>query len=204
MALGRQLHDDGGEFASYFEDLLSRLDQEAGWCGVFWQRDPDGMAACLDGAEVPPWDVVQALLHDLAADHGTHAAERETALARTLHEAARTAHDARPGVRQLLGERLDLMLVERRYAAERQADLAARLPGAAPEDVERLRLDLAWARDDHERATARSAELRFRIEELERSAPSVAVSAGAEGAPDRPARASRRPRGARFAGVEAE
>ena len=53
-----------GEFANYLNDLMARLDQGGGWCGVFWQRDPDGMRACLDGREVPPWDVVEALLQD--------------------------------------------------------------------------------------------------------------------------------------------
>ncbi|MDG4860800.1 hypothetical protein P8605_21975, partial [Streptomyces sp. T-3] len=76
-----QLPDQVREFAGYLQGLLARLDQGGGWCGVFWQRDPDGMTACLDGHEVPPWDVVQALLHDLAADAGTAVAEGEAARA---------------------------------------------------------------------------------------------------------------------------
>ncbi|MFF1628321.1 hypothetical protein ACFVXV_23330, partial [Streptomyces sp. NPDC058272] len=57
-----QLPGQVREFARYLNGLMERLDQGGGWCGVFWQRDPDGMRACLDGWEVPPWDVVEALL----------------------------------------------------------------------------------------------------------------------------------------------
>ncbi|WP_324615407.1 hypothetical protein [Streptomyces sp. NRRL S-920] len=149
-------------------DLLGRLDQSAGWCGVFWQRDPDGMRACLDGAEVPPWDVVQALLHDLAADRGIPEAERETGRARTLHRASLTAYDARPGARELLSDRLDLMLGEQRIALERQAELGRQLSEAVtPDEADRINLDLAWVRDDHERATARCVELRERMDRLD-------------------------------------
>lgn len=137
---------------------------------MFWSRDPEGMQACLDGSEVPPWDVVEALLHDLAAGYGAQAAERETERARALHDASLAAYDARPGGRVLLGERLDMMLTEQRFAVERQAELGRSLATAATQDeVERLNHDLAWVRDDHERATARCAELRERIERLDRA-----------------------------------
>ncbi|MFG2648603.1 hypothetical protein [Streptomyces sp. NPDC048436] len=169
MAVG-QLPDHVREFARYLRDLLVRLDQGAGWCGVFWSRDPEGMRACLDGAEVPPWDVVEALLHDLATGYGAQAAERETERARALHGASLAAYDARPGGRGLLGERLDMMLTEQRYAVERQAELGRSLADAVmPDEVERINRDLAWVRDDHERATARCAELRERIEQLEQA-----------------------------------
>ncbi|MEV8019833.1 hypothetical protein AB0O76_26475 [Streptomyces sp. NPDC086554] len=169
MAVG-QLPDQVREFARYLRDLLARLDSGAGWCGVFWSRDPDGMQACIDGAEVPPWDVVEALLHDLAAAYGERAAGQETQQARALHAASLAAYDARPGGSQLLGERLDMMITEQRYAVERQAELGRSLAAAAtPDEVERLNRDLAWVRDDHERATARCAELRERIERLEQA-----------------------------------
>ncbi|MFD1662109.1 hypothetical protein ACFSL4_28960, partial [Streptomyces caeni] len=156
------------EFASYLNGLLTRLDQGGGWCGVFWQRDPDGMRACLEGREVPPWDVVEALLQDLAAAYGTAVAVQEAERARALHDASFAAYDARPGGRNALGDRLDVMLREQRYAAERRADLGHRLRSAAdPVEAESLRLDLAWAEDDHERATARCAELRRRMEALD-------------------------------------
>ncbi|MDX2675358.1 hypothetical protein [Streptomyces soliscabiei] len=162
------------EFASHLSALLVRLDQGAGWCAVFWQRDPDGMQACLDGREVPPWDVVEALLQDLAAEYGTEVAVQEAERVRPLHAAALAAHDARPGGRDALGDRLDVMLREQRYAAERLADLSRRLASAATHDqADAIRLDLAWAHDDHERATARCAELRYRMVELDRLPASV-------------------------------
>ncbi|GHF45538.1 hypothetical protein [Streptomyces griseosporeus] len=171
------------EFARWLDGLLTRLDQGGGWCGVFWQRDPDGMRACLDGREVPPWDVVEALLTDFAGRYGGPAAAAETDRARPLHAAALTAYDARPGARDALADRLDVMLREQRYAAERQADLTHRLTSATgPEEARALRLDLAWARDDHARAAARCAELRGRIARLEgsraRSAGPVDGAAG--------------------------
>ncbi|GKQ35940.1 hypothetical protein [Streptomyces sp. A012304] len=159
------------EFANYLDGLLARLDQGSGWCAVFWQRDPDGMRACLDGHEMPPWDVVEALLQDLAAAYGTAVAAQEAERARPLHIAALVAHDTRPGARDALGDRLDVMLREQRYAVERQAELGRLLAAATTrEEVEALRLDLAWAHDDHERATARCAELRYRLAELDRRA----------------------------------
>ncbi|MFI8929960.1 hypothetical protein ACIG3E_20050 [Streptomyces sp. NPDC053474] len=169
MAVG-QLPEQVTEFARYLNDLLARLDQSAGWCGVFWSRDPDGMRACLDGTEVPPWDVVQALLHDLAADVGVGAAQAETGRARSLHAASVAAHDDRPGGRELLSDRLDMMLQEQRFAVEREQELARALALAAtPDEVDRIHLDLAWVRDDHERAAARCGELRRRMERLDRA-----------------------------------
>ncbi|MGW3812605.1 hypothetical protein [Streptomyces sp. NPDC005046] len=160
------------EFARYLNGLVARLDQSGGWCGVFWQRDPDGMRACLQGWEVPPWDVVEALLQDVVAEFGERAAAQETERARALHDAALAAYDARPGGRDALGDRLDVMLREQRYAAERQAELGRLLHTAASrEDAETIRLDLAWAENDHERATARCVELRHRMDSVDRRAP---------------------------------
>ncbi|MFE9647721.1 hypothetical protein ACFYO0_27125 [Streptomyces sp. NPDC006365] len=164
-----QLPGQVREFAQYLKGLLTRLDQGGGWCAVFWQRDPEGMRACLDGWEVPPWDVVEALLQDLAVAYGDRAAAQETERARALHRASLAAYDARPGGRDALSDRLDVMLREQRYAAERQAELTHSLRAAASRDeADSIRLDLAWARDDHERATARCAEIRSRIGELDR------------------------------------
>lgn len=157
------------EFARYLNGLLVRLDQGAGWCGVFWQRDPDGMRACLEGHEVPPWDVVEALLQDLAAEYGTGAAAPEAEQVRALHQASLAAFDARSGARDALGDRLDVMLREQKYAAERLAELGRLLGATAThEEAEALRLDLAWAHDDHERASARCVELRYRLDQLAR------------------------------------
>ncbi|MDV9173058.1 hypothetical protein R6V09_23445, partial [Streptomyces sp. W16] len=163
-----QLPGQVREFANYLDRLLARLDQGGGWCGVFWQRDPDGMQACLGGREIPPWDVVEALLQDLAAEYGPGVAAQENERARALHAAALAAFDARPGSRDALSDRLDVMLREQKYAAERQAELGRSLTSATTqEEADALRLDLAWAHDDHERATARCTELRARIEELD-------------------------------------
>ncbi|MES5818867.1 hypothetical protein [Streptomyces sp. RG80] len=156
------------EFVNYLNGLLARLDQGGGWCAVFWQRDPDGMRACLEGREVPPWDVVEALLQDLATEYGPEVAAAEAEQARALHTEALAAYDARPGGRDELGDRLDVMLREQRYAAERQTQLGHALAAATTrEEADVLRLDLAWARDDHERATVRCAELRSRMQRLD-------------------------------------
>ncbi|GAA2444241.1 hypothetical protein [Streptomyces glaucus] len=174
MAVDR-LPDRVREFADYLRGLLARLDQDGGWCGVFRRRDPEGMRACLDGREVPPWDVVEALLQDLAAGYGPEAARTEAERARALHAAALAAHDARPGARDALRDRLDAMLREQRYAAERELELERLLASAATrEAADVLRLDLAWARDDHARAAARCAELRARTAGLDRRAAAPA------------------------------
>ncbi|MFD6172438.1 hypothetical protein [Streptomyces coeruleorubidus] len=168
MAADR-LPDEVREFAHYLDGLLARLDPSGGWCAVFWQRDPEGMRACLDGREMPPWDVVEALLQDLAGQYGPGGAGPETERARSLHAAALAAYDAGPGGRDALRDRLDVMLREQKYAAERQADLIRLLATAATrEEADALRLDFAWAHDDHERATARCAELRARMADLDR------------------------------------
>ncbi|MFJ9352294.1 hypothetical protein [Streptomyces sp. NPDC101237] len=157
------------EFANHLDGLLARLDRDGGWCAVFWQRDPDGMRACLDGVEVPPWDVVAALLQDFATAYGPETAARTAERTRRLHADALAACDARPGAREDLGDRLDAMLREQRYTADRVAQLV-RAHGAARSraEADSLGVDLAWARDDHERALSRCAELRDRIARWER------------------------------------
>ncbi|MCZ7457061.1 hypothetical protein [Streptomyces sp. WMMC940] len=157
-----QLPHQVGDFARYFRTVTGRLDAESGWCGVFWRRDPDGLTACLRGAEVPPWDVVESLLHDLAAD------DEEMLHARGLHAAAATAHDRRPGGGEALRERLELMRREQAHAAERGRELLRRL-SSVPEGSPAYRdlaHDLSWANDDHTRATSRCAELATRIAAL--------------------------------------
>ncbi|MFF5515846.1 hypothetical protein [Streptomyces coeruleorubidus] len=181
MAADR-LPDEVREFVHYLDGLLARLDPSGGWCAVFWQRDPEGMRACLDGREMPPWDVVEALLQDLAGQYGPGGAGPETERARSLHAAALAAYDAGPGGRDALRDRLDVMLREQKYAAERQADLIRLLATAATrEEVDALRLDFAWAHDDHERATARCAELRARMADLDRRERDVSHSAWGSG-----------------------
>ncbi|MGW1142501.1 hypothetical protein, partial [Streptomyces zhihengii] len=174
---------EAGEFARYLTDLCGRTDRRDGWCAIFWQRDPEGMRACLDGVEIPPWDVVGSLLHDLAAVTGAVYAEQETARARALHTAAATAHDRRPGGREALLERLELMRREEVYAKHRAGELL-RLLSAEPErgpEAERLTVELAWTRDDHARAMARIAELTTRLSRLDPPRP-LGPSGGAAGA----------------------
>ncbi|MER5526258.1 hypothetical protein ABT075_16915 [Streptomyces sp. NPDC002677] len=179
------------EFANYLNGLLARLDQGAGWCAVFWQRDPDGMQACLGGREVPPWDVVEALLQDLATAYGPEAAAGAAGQARQLHAGALAAYDARPGAREDLSDRLDVMLREQRYAAERLAQLGRAYSSArSREEAESLDIDLAWARDDHERASARCAELRTRMGRLEQRAEPGPPSPGPAAEPTAAARAA--------------
>ncbi|MGW1987677.1 hypothetical protein ACWCPJ_35350 [Streptomyces collinus] len=159
------------EFANYLDGFLERLRQDGGWCGVFWRRDPEGMRACLDGLEVPPWDVMEALLQDLAAAYGPAAAAAERERALLLHTAAVAACDALPGARDALADRLDVMLRTQRYAVERQAELALLLAAAITrEEADALRVDIAWAHDDHDRASARCAALRARLTALDRPA----------------------------------
>ncbi|MFJ5845064.1 hypothetical protein [Streptomyces sp. NPDC092903] len=155
-----------GEFAHYLRYLTRLLDPARGWYGVFRERDPEGMRACLEGAEIPPWDVVDSLLVDLATVRGDVFAGRESARAAELHATSAAAHDRRPGGRQQLVERLELMLREQAHAAQRLR--AAHGSGAAGElDAQAS----AWARDDHERASARCAELRRRLAAVADDAP---------------------------------
>ncbi|WP_411081351.1 hypothetical protein [Streptomyces sp. cmx-18-6] len=153
-----------GAFAQYLRDLTARLDPGRGWYGVFARRDPAGMRSCLDGVEIPPWDVVESLLADLAALHGARFAEQVSVRAAALYSASAAAHDRRPGGRQELVHRLELMIREQDRAVERLRTAGA---GAGPLDPEAL----AWARDDHRRASARCAELRGRLAAVTGPAP---------------------------------
>ncbi|MGW5449100.1 hypothetical protein [Streptomyces asiaticus] len=166
MASG-QLPAEVEEFATYLRGLTRRLDSGAGWYGVFALRDPDGLRACLDGLEVPPWDLVQSLLQDLSAQHGPGAAQEAASRAATLYRASVAAHDAGPGRPEALRDRLDGMLRQRRNAARRVADLRSALSTAEdPAARHRLAAELAWAHDDYQRATARTEELHARLAAL--------------------------------------
>ncbi|WAP58981.1 hypothetical protein [Streptomyces sp. S465] len=202
---GGQLPAEVAEFARYLRALTGRLDAGTGWYGVFALRDPQGLKACLDGLEVPPWDLVQALLQDLSAQHGPGAAQEAAARAATLYRASVTAHDAGPGSREALQDRLHGMLREQRNAARRERDLQAALSAAQDAaDRERLGTELAWAHDDWRRATARTEELHARLTALptpphpSRPAPGATASPGAYGAYDADgAGHAGRPRGTR-------
>ncbi|MEV5594639.1 hypothetical protein [Streptomyces sp. NPDC052496] len=185
------------EFARFLRGLTQLLDRTAGWYGIFTLRDPEGLRACLDGRDVPPWDVVESLLHDLAEQRGAHTVRTAGPRARRLHQAAVAAYDARPGAPARLADRLDVMLRERQYAALRGRELLAALRTAdgGPE-TERLTGELAWARDDHARTGARVRELQARVDaSAERAAvrrlPGDAAGPAAPRAPAGAARLAR-------------
>ncbi|MFG2583478.1 hypothetical protein [Streptomyces malaysiensis] len=177
-----QLPPEVEEFARYLRALTRGLDAGTGWYGVFALRDPEGLRACLDGLEVPPWDLVQSLLQDLSARHGPQIAEDAAARAATLYRASVAAHDAGPGAREALQGRLDGMLRQQRNAASRERDLRAAV--SAAEDTaarERLAADLAWAHDDWQRATARTEELHARLAATTAPPPSGAPAPATSG-----------------------
>ncbi|MFI1398234.1 hypothetical protein [Streptomyces sp. NPDC020681] len=160
-----QLPVETGVFARYLKGLVAMLDPDGGWYGVFWGRDPEGMRACLEGVEIPPWDVVESLFQDLAMARGTAFAAQETPRARQLHAASAAAYDRQPGGREALAERLELMRRELIYAMGREEELMRRLatePAGTPKAEQQVN-ELEWIRDDHARATARVAELRARL-----------------------------------------
>lgn len=161
--------------ARFLRALTRVLDVRTGWYEVFAERDPQGLADCLDGREVPPWDVVTALLHDLAVLRGPAAAQSATERAGWLYRAATAAFDARPDSGTVLRERLAAMEAEAARAQRRQRELiaAARIVRREQGDAAAARyaVDIAWAWDDWQRANARCAELRARLAARSGDAP---------------------------------
>lgn len=213
-----QLPVEVATFTGWLAELMGRVPSGAGWHGVFAERDPEGLRACFAGAEILPWDVVESLLQDAGEPADGPLALR----GRALYAAATDAHDRRPGGAAALTERRELMERERRYAESRARELGDRFranPAPGPEEAARLEHDLAWTRDDHARAAARVADLTARLRRLgEPGAPAPGAPASGAGAPGRdalggagashreglPAKARRRPRGARYAWLEGE
>ncbi|WP_037681066.1 hypothetical protein [Streptomyces albus] len=158
-----------GQFTQALGELTAALEPADGWYAVFLRRDPEGMDACSQGREMLPWDVAEALLQDFAALYGIPATEQVYERVREAYRVAAAAYDARPGGRQALLGRLDVMIRERRYAAVRLRRLAGSAPGAgsAVGVSARNGTELAWAEDDVNRASARCAELRRRLEALD-------------------------------------
>ncbi|MFG3349960.1 UL36 very large tegument protein [Streptomyces sp. NPDC048018] len=184
-----QLPAEVAAFTAWLGGLAGRLDPDEGWYGVFVTRDPQGMRACLDGTDILPWDVVESLLHDLAEPPDGPVAAR----GRALYEAASAAHDRTPGGAAALAERRELMRHEARHAEARIREL-----GASP----RFADERAWAQDDLARARAREAELAARLARLAAAAGSPAPRPADAAAPPGPP-PRRRPRGARYAWLEA-
>ncbi|MGP3689292.1 hypothetical protein ACTVZO_32100 [Streptomyces sp. IBSNAI002] len=153
-----------GQFAEYLRGLTQRLDPGAGWYGEFLRRDPDGVRACLDGAALPPWDVVESLLRDLAAARGEELAAREGAYAARLRASAVGAWDGLPGAAERLRTEHAAAAAQRAAAQAAVRNLTARLGAAAdPVEADALARELSWTHDDEARATARHEDLASRL-----------------------------------------
>ncbi|MEU8764629.1 UL36 very large tegument protein [Streptomyces sp. NPDC048659] len=179
-------------FAGWLSELAGRLRPGGGWYGVFAARDPEGLRACFEGTELPPWDVVESLLQDLGEPPGAPRAVR----GRALHRAAAVAHDRAPGAAAALTARRELMEHEAHRAGTRVRELAAS-PGP----------ELAWARDDLARARARVAELTARLARVAPRATHPGAPPGPGPAPapaPAPSSGKGRPRGARYAWLDGE
>ncbi|GAA0478471.1 UL36 very large tegument protein [Streptomyces olivaceiscleroticus] len=170
-----RLRDSVDAFAHFLGELTAALHPAEGWYGVFARRDPEGLRACLEGREVPPWDVVESLLHDLAGRRGEQAAAEAGARARELHGAAAAAYDVLTGGPAALRDRFDAMLDELHHATGRERELRAALQQAdAATDTAALEGELAWIADDVARARARVREIRQRMADGAASADTAA------------------------------
>ncbi|MFE7130483.1 hypothetical protein ACFVIM_06475 [Streptomyces sp. NPDC057638] len=175
----RQLPAEREAFTRYLAGLTARLDHERGWYAVFLDRDPEGMRLCAAGVEVPPWDLVESLLHDLVTAHGSGFVAEEEARARRLHSAAVSVFDRRPGGVQALEagvERTRGELIRATVHADELTRLLESPPRGADDAGERERVvrELRWAHDLRARATARLAELRGRLDALTDRTPAAA------------------------------
>ncbi|MCY0928813.1 hypothetical protein OTB20_21895 [Streptomyces sp. H27-H1] len=145
--------------------MTQRLNPGAGWYGEFLRRDPEGMRACLAGAAMPPWDVLDSLLTDLAETVGAAALARETQYAAGLRTAAAGVWDQLPGGVEELRTLLASAEEQQARAQVALRELSARLAETAdPVEAEALSRELSWTRDDASRATARHTDLTTRLE----------------------------------------
>ncbi|WP_324616146.1 hypothetical protein [Streptomyces sp. IMTB 1903] len=182
--------------------MTQRLDAGAGWYGEFLRRDPEGMRACLDGAAIPPWDVMESLLRDLAGAAGAELAARETVYAARLRAAAVTVWDRLPGGEEELRTLLAAAAAQRAGSEAALRSLTARLGGSADRaETDALTRELSWTQDDMARAAARHEDLAARLAALE-TTPSP--TARHQGSPHPPRPATRtEPRPAPAAGPDA-
>ncbi|MGW6820291.1 hypothetical protein [Streptomyces sp. NPDC055005] len=149
------------QLAEYLRGLTRRLDPGAGWYGEFLRRDPDGMRACLDGAAIPPWDVVESLLGDAGAVAG------EVEYAARLRGAAAGAWDRAPGGAGELRTLLRTAAAQREASEAALRSLTARLGGTPdPAEAAALAREVAWTRDDAARAAGRHEDLTARLAAL--------------------------------------
>ncbi|MFD6885211.1 hypothetical protein [Streptomyces sp. NPDC059957] len=154
-----------GQLSGYMRGLTQRLDPGTGWYGEFLRRDPEGMRACLDGAAMPPWDVLESLLGDLAASSAPGALVRETQYAAGLRAAAVGVWDRLPGGVEELRTLIASAAEQRARARAALRVLSARLAETTdPAQAQALARELSWTRDDDARATARHEDLTARLE----------------------------------------
>ncbi|MFF3862543.1 hypothetical protein [Streptomyces sp. NPDC002209] len=164
-----------GQLSGYLRGLTQRLDPGAGWYGEFLRRDPEGLRACLDGAAMPPWDVLESLLGDLAGARGAESAQRESQYAARLRAAAVTVWDRLPGGAEELRTLLAAAADQRAVSEAATRALTARLAATADRtEAEALTRELAWTRDDAARAAARQQDLTSRLTALSAPAPEPA------------------------------
>ncbi|MEV8532587.1 hypothetical protein [Streptomyces sp. NPDC051211] len=179
--------------AAHLRQLVSHLDPGSGWYGEFLRRDPEGMRACLDGVAMPPWDVLESLLQDLAAARGEELAARARARAAELRQAAVTAYDRLPGGAEELRTLLAAAGAQHASSEAAMRALSAQLGAAAdPAESDFLTRELSWTQDDLTRAASRCTDLATRLSALTvpPAAPGAArqdwAGAGAEPLPGVP------------------
>ncbi|WP_328619903.1 hypothetical protein [Streptomyces sp. NBC_00354] len=164
-----------GQLSGYLRGLTQRLDPGAGWYGEFLRRDPEGLRACLDGAAMPPWDVLESLLSDLAGARGAESAQRETQYAARLRAAAVEVWDRLPGGAEELRTLLAAAADQRAVSDAATRTLTARLAATTDRtEAEALTRELAWTRDDAARAAARQQDLTSRLTALSAPTPEPA------------------------------
>lgn len=183
------------DFAAELRSVTAGIDPATGWYAVFNHRDPDGLRACLAGREVPPWDVVEALLQDLSAAHGAAVCAEPERRLRERYALCIAVCDREAGARERLLDLLDVRQRERQWAARRERELMRALQEAQSTgdtaETERLAPELAWARDDLRRASVRCTALGERLAALDAGSgpggsPSQDASGAGPAAPDRP------------------
>lgn len=203
--------------AQFLRTLMASLgaapDRYSSWA----LHDPDAMAHYLDGSALPPRDVVDTLIRDLAVHRGVTLAPEAEAQARELHAAAVRTVDNAPGRVEELQAELEAMAGEYERTARREQQLVTGVreqqsrvrSGAMGQADYRRELigvhdELARTRELRARAQTRYDELADRLAAARRYAEQARRSAPAPAPTPAPRPASERPTGARFAGAFTE